>query len=206
MEDLQQQLAALRRRVARIDRKYAVAPPAAPRTTPAEGCAIEQLISGELVRTPHGEHFETEKLWERHRRHGSVYISDLAESARRSTRFAFGRRDKATIESSPFEARNKDGTSLLITFLSNAPEKLPLPLPVTIPKSTAQVISAGNSGREVFSLTHGGGEGALPNPFVESKLKVKATTRNVNTIGEIVKKFSALSFFVCSRNLKHFAS
>ncbi len=96
---------------------------------------------------------------------------------------------KATIESSPFKGQNKDGTSLLITFLSNAPEKFPLPLPVTIPKSTAQVISA--SGREVFSLTHGGGEGALPNPFVESKLKVKATTRNVNTIGEIVKKFSA---------------
>ena len=26
-----------------------------------------------------GQHFETEKLWERHRRHGSVDISDLAE-------------------------------------------------------------------------------------------------------------------------------
>ncbi len=32
-----------------------------------------------MVRTPHGEHFETEKLWERHRRHGTVDISDLAE-------------------------------------------------------------------------------------------------------------------------------
>jgi uncharacterized protein len=40
---------------------------------------IEELISGELVHTAHGEHFETEKLWERHRRHGSVDISDLAE-------------------------------------------------------------------------------------------------------------------------------
>ncbi len=36
-------------------------------------------MSGEVVRTPHGEHFETERLWERHRRHGSVDISDLAE-------------------------------------------------------------------------------------------------------------------------------
>ena len=36
-------------------------------------------MSGEVVRTPLGEHFETEKLWERHRRHGSVDISDLAE-------------------------------------------------------------------------------------------------------------------------------
>ena len=32
-----------------------------------------------MVTTHLGQHFETEKLWERHRRHGSVYISDLAE-------------------------------------------------------------------------------------------------------------------------------
>jgi hypothetical protein len=76
VEDLQQQLAQLRERLARIDRKYAEAPPAAPQV---ERCSIEQLVSGEVVRTPHGEHFETEKLWERHRRHGSVDISDLAE-------------------------------------------------------------------------------------------------------------------------------
>ena len=79
MEDLQLQLAALRRRMARIDRKYADGPPPAPRPLPAQGCSIEQLIAGEVVRTPHGEHFETEKLWERHRRHGSVDISDLAD-------------------------------------------------------------------------------------------------------------------------------
>jgi hypothetical protein len=36
-------------------------------------------MSGEVVRTAHGEHFETERLWERHRRHGSVGIADLAE-------------------------------------------------------------------------------------------------------------------------------
>jgi hypothetical protein len=41
---------------------------------------------------------------------------------------------------------------------------------------------------EVFSVTHGGGEGALPNPFLEVKLKVKATTRNLNTIREILEK------------------
>ncbi|HUI56599.1 MAG TPA: ribonuclease H-like domain-containing protein [Bryobacteraceae bacterium] len=87
MEDLQEQLAALRRRVARVDRKYAA--PVASRTQAgprgeAEGrlssrAFIQDLISGQVVRTPHGEHFETEKLWERHRRHGSVDISDLAE-------------------------------------------------------------------------------------------------------------------------------
>ncbi len=82
MEDIQQQLAALRRRIARIDRKYAapaVESPAPPRPRPESAKYIQDLMSGEVVRTPHGEHFETEKLWERHRRHGSVDISELAE-------------------------------------------------------------------------------------------------------------------------------
>ncbi|MGD0497197.1 MAG: ribonuclease H-like domain-containing protein [Bryobacteraceae bacterium] len=83
MEDLHQQLADLRRRVARIDRKWtapasgrlSVVPPPA-RTSSS---FIQDLLSGEVVRTPHGEHFETERIWERHRRHGSVGIADLAE-------------------------------------------------------------------------------------------------------------------------------
>jgi uncharacterized protein YprB with RNaseH-like and TPR domain len=84
MEDIQQQLAALRRRVARIDHKYAAASgpegtPPGPRDGRPGRCFIEELISGEVVTTPYGEHFETEKVWERHRRHGSVDISDLAE-------------------------------------------------------------------------------------------------------------------------------
>ena len=88
----------------------------------------------------------------------------------------------------PFKNQSKEGTSFLVTFLPFAPPTFPLQLPLTIPKSTAQVISA--VGTEVFSVTHGGGEGALPNPFLESKLKVKATTRNLNTIMEIFKKYS----------------
>jgi uncharacterized protein len=79
MEDVQLQLAALRRRIARVDRKYAgtrgaAALKHAPR--PARQ-AIEELLSGEVVRTRYGCHFETERLWERHRRHGSVGIADL---------------------------------------------------------------------------------------------------------------------------------
>lgn len=79
MEDVQEQLAALRRRIARIDRKYAAVPRAPVKTVqPPPGRFIEDLLSGEVVRTPFGEHFETEKLWERHRRHGSVDIGDLS--------------------------------------------------------------------------------------------------------------------------------
>ncbi|MDE3167613.1 MAG: ribonuclease H-like domain-containing protein [Acidobacteriota bacterium] len=81
MEDIREQIAALRRRVARIDRKWAQpAPPVPPRAPDRiNGEFIDELLSGAVVATPHGEHFETERLWENHRRHGSVYISDLAE-------------------------------------------------------------------------------------------------------------------------------
>jgi hypothetical protein len=92
MEEIQEQLAALRRRMARIDRKYEGGPPrtkasppdqtSAPEAQcrPAKGAGhfIQDLMSGEVVRTALGEHFETERLWERHRRHGSVAICDLA--------------------------------------------------------------------------------------------------------------------------------
>ena len=54
--------------------------------------AIEELLSGEVVRTPLGGHFETERVWERHRRHGSVGIADLNRSAARFAGFAFGGR------------------------------------------------------------------------------------------------------------------
>lgn len=93
---------------------------------------------------------------------------------------------KAIIKLDPFSGQNGAGSSFLVTFLS-APMKLPFELPAAIPKSTAQVIGA--NGAEVFSVTHGGGEGALPNPFIEKALKCKATTRNIHIIEEIVNKF-----------------
>ncbi len=95
---------------------------------------------------------------------------------------------KGIIDLDPFKGQGKKGTSFLVTMLANPPPSaFTSQLPLTIPKSTAQFISA--KGTEVFSVTHGGGEGALPNPFVESKLKVKATTRNMNVIKEIVEKY-----------------
>jgi len=78
MEDIQQQLASLRRRIARVERRPPPRSAAPPRESNPTRYLIEQFMSGEVVRTPLGEHFETERLWERHRRHGSVDISDLA--------------------------------------------------------------------------------------------------------------------------------
>jgi uncharacterized protein (DUF1697 family) len=95
---------------------------------------------------------------------------------------------KKIIEQEPFKSQINEGTSFLVTLLPKQLSPFPLQLPLTIPKSTAQVISAKNT--EVFSITHGGGEGALPNPFLESKLKLKATTRNLNIIREIAEKYN----------------
>ena len=68
------QLALLRQKVARIDRKYAGGEK--PRVTP---CLIEEIVSGQVMETALGAHFETERLYERHRRHGSVGIADLID-------------------------------------------------------------------------------------------------------------------------------
>ncbi len=95
---------------------------------------------------------------------------------------------KAIVTSDPFKGQNQEDSSFLVTLLPNDLAAFPLQLPLTIPKSTALIIS--HKGTEVFSVTHGGGEGALPNPFIESKLKVKTTTRNMSIVAEIVKKYS----------------
>jgi uncharacterized protein YprB with RNaseH-like and TPR domain len=83
--DIQEQLAELRRKITRIDRKYASASPAVPAVAtwprplrPAR-YFVEEMISGQVVETSAGEHFETEKLYQRHRRHGSMDISTLIE-------------------------------------------------------------------------------------------------------------------------------
>src|SRR5258708_795802 len=79
MSDLQEQLADLRRRIAKIDRKFA-----------KPTARVEPLVDSpeelhdypfEEVETAHGRHFETEKLYERHRRHGSIGITDLEHLA-----------------------------------------------------------------------------------------------------------------------------
>lgn len=82
MGDIQEQLAILRRRIARIDRKFEkqepVPKPERQDRNPAR-YFIEEYLSGNEVQTPLGTHFETERLYERHRRHGSLDISALED-------------------------------------------------------------------------------------------------------------------------------
>jgi uncharacterized protein (DUF1697 family) len=94
---------------------------------------------------------------------------------------------KKLIAHGPFKGHEEKDADFQVTFLESAPEQFPLALPMRIPKSTADVIST--RGAEVFSVTRGHGDGGMPNPFLESKLKVKATTRNWNVVREIVERF-----------------
>jgi uncharacterized protein (DUF1697 family) len=94
---------------------------------------------------------------------------------------------KNIINLDAFKNQPTEGTSFLVTLLPNIQTSLPFQLPTIIPKSTAQIIAA--TEKEVFSVTHGSGEGALPNPFIESKLKIKTTTRNLNVIMDILARF-----------------
>ncbi len=80
MGEYQQQLAFLRQRVAQIDLKYPV--PALkyqPVPRPPSPSFIEECLTGQEVETSYGRHFETEKLYERHRSHGSADIGALAD-------------------------------------------------------------------------------------------------------------------------------
>src|SRR5271165_6212670 len=77
MSDFQEQLAHLRKRIAKIDRKYS-RPTKAPIPKPQPPIpAPEDWLHGEEIATSHGVHYETERLYERQRRHGSVGIVDL---------------------------------------------------------------------------------------------------------------------------------
>ena len=75
--DIREQLAILRQKIEGIDARYAVAPGPRPQKESVESL-IEDLVSGEVVATTHGSHFETERYFPAHHRHGSYEISDLA--------------------------------------------------------------------------------------------------------------------------------
>lgn len=84
MDDIQDQIAELRQRIARVNQRYAAragvtaAAPVAIDRKPAK-YFVEEWLSGGEVRTELGAHFETEKLWERHKNHGSFELSVFEE-------------------------------------------------------------------------------------------------------------------------------
>ena len=76
MSDLQEQLAILRQRMARVMEECAekYETPAQPRRW-----HIDEWMPGEEIETGRGKHFEAETFYARHRRHGSADIGSLAE-------------------------------------------------------------------------------------------------------------------------------
>ncbi|MEO8098035.1 MAG: ribonuclease H-like domain-containing protein [Acidobacteriota bacterium] len=91
MNDLQEQLAALRERVARVHSRYSEK--YAGRAAPAPVTQVdlqntdvieapephEHGLSGQVIETAHGCHFESERLYQGHRRHGSADIGALSD-------------------------------------------------------------------------------------------------------------------------------
>ena len=70
--------------MARIDRKYEArkrvdAPELSPKPRSQARFFIEEWAQGQVIENGHGSHFEMEKLYPRHRHHGSADIGALAE-------------------------------------------------------------------------------------------------------------------------------
>ncbi len=83
LTDFGEQLAELRKRIKRIDKKYA-GEKTNPNSRPPlrQGTArvfVEEWASGEVIENEHGAHFRMDRLYESHRRHGSADIGALAE-------------------------------------------------------------------------------------------------------------------------------
>lgn len=80
MLDTAEQLARLKLRIASIDQRYAkekTAPEARPAPPPRS--RIEEWSEGQVVSNEWGEHFECERLYAHHQRHGSADIGALCE-------------------------------------------------------------------------------------------------------------------------------
>jgi hypothetical protein len=77
--DIREQLAHLRNTVDGINARYPPLSNAMPRAVaPGSRGLIEDLVSGQVVFTPFGSHFETERRFAHGHLHGSADMSDLA--------------------------------------------------------------------------------------------------------------------------------
>ncbi|MBL8241229.1 MAG: ribonuclease H-like domain-containing protein [Bryobacterales bacterium] len=74
MSNIQDQLAHLRQRMNAVTEAAGAAE--AVKIAPGD---VTDWLDGAEVRTAHGAHFESRRIWHNHQRHGSVYISDLQE-------------------------------------------------------------------------------------------------------------------------------
>jgi len=82
MQDIQEQLAALRQRIARIDNRFrtaAVSEPEPSFVQEAVALALAEALPGDEVETEFGTHFEMERTWAAHTFHGSADIGALSE-------------------------------------------------------------------------------------------------------------------------------
>ncbi len=80
MQDIQEQLAALRLRIARIDRKFqTTAPNPEPNPQAAPDPQHADVAPGTEIETAFGRHVEMDRTWESHRSHGSADIGALSE-------------------------------------------------------------------------------------------------------------------------------
>jgi uncharacterized protein len=84
VSDVDAQLAELRQRMARIDKKYEArkrveAPELSPKPRSEARFFIEEWAQGQVIENGHGSHFQMEKLYPRHKRHGSADVGALAE-------------------------------------------------------------------------------------------------------------------------------
>ncbi len=80
MNDLQEQLAALRERVARVNERYAEKYFGSPTHAPEpHEYRVSSTLSGEAVETAHGSHWESETLYASHKRHGSADVGALLD-------------------------------------------------------------------------------------------------------------------------------
>ena len=81
--DIQEQLVHLRSTMARIDARFTAGRPMSEKPVreapPVDSGSGAGTLPGVVVETTRGRHFEMEKLFPRHQRHGSYEISDLQE-------------------------------------------------------------------------------------------------------------------------------
>lgn len=87
------------------------------------------------------------------------------------------------VELAPFKKVRAKQATRYVTFLAETPDPK-LKLPLLSPKQNVEFILIRE--RDIFSISHNIERGDYANPIIEKCLRVKATTRNWNTIEKIL--------------------